>query len=479
MRARRASASFRRRGVASVLALCMLGLTAGCGARWSDAQRADVVARARSGGGGSSGTTSSAAGSTTSSSAGQTSGVTGADGGGSTNAAGVGGTNAATGGADPAAASAAGPSPCTAHSEAPGVTDSTITVGNISSLSGPIPGLGASAVGATRAYVAYLNANGGVCGRQVELKSADDGTDNGTFRSVLTQMAPTVLGLVGQDGGGDAGGADIVEQQQIPVVTTAFSTQFQDVSTVFDINPPFKDTSRSIGKYRWLHDQGVQTAALVYVAVDQSRDQIELTEKPLMQAAGIQIVSEQPLPLSTLNYDSAARTVANSGADYLLFLGGYEQNAGMATSMQGTGYHLKFADYFTTYGTNFIDQAGSAAEGAISFAFALPVEDGGQNPEQAKFLEWMGQVSPDVALDVFADEAWASSKAFFDALTQLDGPITRDALVQKLRTFTAYDADGFYGKINLGGKDNFGCYVGMQVVDGAWRRLVPADGFLC
>jgi ABC-type branched-subunit amino acid transport system substrate-binding protein len=163
----------------------------------------------------------------------------------------------------------------------------------------------------------------------------------------------------------------------------------------------------------------------------------------------------------------------------MLFLGGYEQNSSMATSMAGTGYKLKFADYYTTYGTKFIDQAGSAAEGAISFSFALPVEDGGANPEQAKFLQWMRQVSPDAAMDVFAFEAWASSKAFFDALQQLPGPISRDALVNQLHTFTSYDAGGMFGRIDLANENNFGCEVGMQVVNGKWQRLVPDQGFLC
>ena len=36
-----------------------------------------------------------------------------------------------------------------------------------------------------------------------------------------------------------------------------------------------------------------------------------------MEAAGIQIVNRQVLPVATLSFDSAARAVANSGADYL------------------------------------------------------------------------------------------------------------------------------------------------------------------
>ena len=37
---------------------------------------------------------------------------------------------------------------------------------------------------------------------------------------------------------------------------------------VFDINPPFADVHAVIGKYRYLYDHGVRTAALVYLDVD-------------------------------------------------------------------------------------------------------------------------------------------------------------------------------------------------------------------
>jgi hypothetical protein len=44
---------------------------------------------------------------------------------------------------------------------------------------------------------------------------------------------------------------------------------------------------------------------------------------------------------------------------------------------------------------------------------------------------------------------------------------------------TDYDAGGFYGRINLGQEDNFGCYIGMHVVSGAWTRMAPDQGFAC
>jgi ABC-type branched-subunit amino acid transport system substrate-binding protein len=464
----------------------LVAMASGCGARWTDDQTQIVEARdTRGSDGASSGSNSEGVAgdsgqATTDEGAGEVATAGGGDGGSAdgSSSAGSSGTTGGSGGTG--GTGGRGPLPCAASSKAPGVSDGKIVVGNISTQSGPVPGLGQSAVAATRAYIAYLNSSGGVCGRQVEMKTADDGLDNGAFRAIITKMEPTVLGLVGMNGGGDAGGAQLVEEKHVPVVTAAFSTPFQNASTVFDMNPPFRDTSKSIGKYKWLRSQGVTKAALVYGDVAQSKDQIKNAEQPLIEAAGIKVVADLPQPLSTLNYDSAARSVANSKADYLLFLGAYEQNSNMAKSMKGTGYKgLKYSDIYTAYGTNFIDLAGSAADGTMSWAYYLPIEDGGKNPEQAKFIKWLKQTSPGAPADVFAAEAWASAKAFFDALQQLKGPITRDALLGQIRTYTSYDAAGFIGKVNLAGEANGGCQVGMQVVGGKWKRITPTSGFLC
>ncbi|HZQ84472.1 MAG TPA: ABC transporter substrate-binding protein [Acidimicrobiales bacterium] len=467
-----------RRGLAAGAALAMTATLAGCGVRWTDAQRAGVL---RSHGRGIAAGTAAAAGADTgpaadSSGAAADSGTggTGQTAAASTGSKSTGGTT--TGGTQSCAA--AGSAPCAAASTAPGVSKDTITVANISTVSGPVPGLGATAVAAVRAYAAYRNSTGGVCGRKIDVKTADDGNDSGRFRSLVTDFAPRVLGLVGNFAGGDGGGADVVEQQKMPSVVEAFSDQFQNATPVFDMNPPPASAKQVIGKYKYLVEHGVQKAALVTLATDPSILQLNL-QQSLMEAAGIKIVNKQELPLSTLNFDSAARNVANSGADYLFFLAAAQHDAGMAQSMRGTGYRLKFEEYLTGYGTNYIDLAGAAANGTTSWIRSLPNEEPNTVPEQTAYLQWMDQTAPDQAADTFAADAWAGAKAFFDALEGLPGPITRDALLAKLRTFTSFDAGGLYGAINLAKKVSNNCFIAMQVVNGKWKRLAPDKGFLC
>src|SRR3546814_10997933 len=81
-----------------------------------------------------------------------------------------------------------------------------------------------------------------------------------------------------------------------------------------------------------------------------------------------------------------------------------------SSDLADTGYQgLKFEEYIIAYGSKFPDLAGTAAEGASSWLYALPAEDGGAVHEQAAYLEWMAQTAPDAALDSLAAQGWASS----------------------------------------------------------------------
>lgn len=484
---RRAVAPARVRRVIHVLALgmaCALVASA-CGARWSDEEKAHISARYDAAAtqivaGPSSGADEGPADQSAEQSRGDAaSGNTAA----SDNVAGGGGGVTAQPAAD-AERQAAGDSdgaqpgamPCAAPSNATGVTDDQITIGSIATQSGPIPGLGATFEAAVRSYVAYRNSTGGVCGREVVLKTTDDGADNARNRSLMTELGKeAVTVLMGPAGGAD-GGAEVVRRERILVVGVAISPKIAEQPTFFAVRPSLEDTSQVIGKYRYLKEQGVTKAAVVYVEQGTTEARIN---RDLMRTAGIEVVLDRPFPVTTLSYDSLARSVANSGANYMYFLHEFGASASMARSMAETGHPLLFNEYVTAYGSDFPELAGDAAEGASNWLFSLPVEDGDAVPELAALIEWMGRVSPGTGIDVFATQGWGSAKLALDALEQLPGPITSDGLLTLYQSMGDYDAGGLLAPANISARKWSGCMVGMVVEGGRWRRLAPSQGFLC
>jgi ABC-type branched-subunit amino acid transport system substrate-binding protein len=450
-----------------LLALGLVGtVAAGCGARWSETQHAKVEGR------GARGPAPAAAGPGTD--------VVDA----SPIEVDLDGAVAPGPGVAPTsgpvvAVGPSGPRPCAAPSTAPGVTDAEIAVGAINTLSGPVPGLGATYEASTRAYVAYRNATGGVCGRRIKLLAFDDGADNARYRAAVDSLSSRAISVVTGIAAGGDGGVDLYTQRGIPVVGTGITPRLEVAPTYFGVRPLLPSYDVVLAKYRYLFDQGVRKAAIVYVSAASSPAE-GARHHQLMQAAGIQVVLDLAVPLTTLSWDSTARAVANSGADYLFYV--YEQgaSAAMARAVDDIGLELKYEEYIVAYGSQFIDLAGpAAAEGTSSWIDTLPIEDGGALAEQAAYMTWMRRTSPESALDPFAALSWSASKALFDSLEALPGPITREALMAQLQGNHAYDAGGLLAPIDLGAKRSQGCLVGMVVRNGTWTRMHPQQGFLC
>jgi ABC-type branched-subunit amino acid transport system substrate-binding protein len=77
-----------------------------------------------------------------------------------------------------------------ATSSAPGVTANSITVGTISTQTGPIASNFSSLIYGERAYFDYIDANGGINGRKIDYKYALDDAGSGT---TFNQLASTLI----------------------------------------------------------------------------------------------------------------------------------------------------------------------------------------------------------------------------------------------------------------------------------------------
>jgi hypothetical protein len=120
-----------------------------------------------------------------------------------------------------------------------GVSPSQITVGEVATLSGPIPGLFQGSPYAVQAYFNYINSTeGGVYGRKLVMKGGDDALTCSGNLSATQALAPTVFAFVGTFTVLDSCGAPVFQQNpQLPDVSFALTPDTKKLSNLYSSQP--------------------------------------------------------------------------------------------------------------------------------------------------------------------------------------------------------------------------------------------------
>jgi ABC-type branched-subunit amino acid transport system substrate-binding protein len=470
--------ALRRLIVPVLLAIALLG--AGCGARLTDEELATAAASGSAATGGAatgtgSGSTATGDGAAAGSTGGAATGGGTATGGTGTGATpGSEGTVAEGGGG---AAAECVPQP----TDAVGVTDTEIRIGNISTLSGAIAGFGQTGQNAVKAYVAYVNSSGGVCGRQLTLVTADDRLDAGTNRSETRRLLSEVFGFVGGTTVVDDGGAqELVATPDVPDVALTIGSARARLPNNFSPNPisPDQPGNGAIAPLGYFAGQGVTSAAIVWPAQADARARGQAYQYDLQQA-GINTIQTIEVAITETNYVRVAQEIANAGSQLVLTTLEVSGMARLAQAFEQINYQPQVPFYGAqAYGGKFVELAGPAAEGTtLAVTFSI-FEDAGQVPAMATFLEWYQRIAPGSLPDFFSIMAWAAADMFTRALREAGGAPTRAAVVERLATQNAYTGDGFMAPRNPPAKVLGDCFVVITVEGGAWRRVEPASGFL-
>jgi ABC-type branched-subunit amino acid transport system substrate-binding protein len=331
----------RVRRVAMVLACVLL---ASCGARLSD----DQLATATGGQAAASGATGARTGGATTATT-----AAGAGGGGAAPAAA--GAAPAAGGdggaapADPAAAAAGGGGEAACAPEGAsdvGITEDSITLGEVATISGPVPGLGQTAVNGVRAYFAYRNSQGGVCGRELQLLNGDDRLDTGQNRAEHARMADRVFGFVGGWSVADDGGAAVLDGTNIPDVGIAITDQRAGLPNNFSTNPiSLTGGSGAIDVLQYMINTYHPTsAAVVWGAQVTSRTRAQGFIQDL-EGLGVNVSVQREVAITETNYVPVAQEVENAGCELVITALEITGISRLAQAFQQVGYQPKVPYY--------------------------------------------------------------------------------------------------------------------------------------
>jgi ABC-type branched-subunit amino acid transport system substrate-binding protein len=361
-----------------------------------------------------------------------------------------------------------------------GVTDTEIVLGNVSMVSGPIPGAGQTGIDGTRAYLEHINSTGGVCGRKLRLITGDDRTDSGQNRAEAQRLMGQAFGLVGGASIVDAGTGDAVAGTDVPVIQVAVADNSLASPNIFSPSPldPTGATSGSVDHWRYFNRTvGLKRVGIVVVSLASARARAVSFVNDI-QAAGLEVAGMHEVGLAETNFVAVAQQLKNEGADGLLGLMDPVGSARMAKAIKQIGWEPVVAHYGAqNYGRPFVELAGDAAEGAtVPLAFDI-FENAAGNPAVARFTDWFRRTAPGRTPDFYAAMGWASADMMVEALRAAGPAPTREAVLAYLRQLTVFDAHGFLAPCNPAGKVTAPEFMVATVQGGQWTRSYPSVGF--
>ncbi|WP_209716947.1 ABC transporter substrate-binding protein [Marmoricola sp. OAE513] len=369
---------------------------------------------------------------------------------------------------------------CAGFKNTVGINASTITIGNVADITGPVPGFFTPAMQAVKAYVAYFNSTSNICGRKLAMKSYDSQTNTSADAVATQKTCDETFAAVGSMAAFDSGGAVNASKCGIPEIHAIVTNPERAACrTCFGAEAPLdghfqKDLATYFVKK---NKAATQKAAMLYpnaaAAVNGAKTQARSQERN-----GWKFVYKQGFDIAEFNYGPYVQRLKQTGARIVEMYGSSDMAIRMARAFQSANYKPDlFLLNASQYDRNFAS-GGSAVDGAIVYVDFTPLEEAASTPELKLYMQWLQQVAPGAQPTYFGLFAWSAARLFAEQATVLGGKLTRANLVKRLQGVHSWTANGLHAPQDVGRKIATECVRFLQLRGGAWKPYGPTK-YLC
>ncbi len=367
----------------------------------------------------------------------------------------------------------------------PGVTATSVTVGQVDDLSSPIPGLFKGAEDGTKAYFAYINSKGGVNGRHLILDAQDSTFQGGQVATTTGHQIATEFALVGGFSLLDSAEKPLIDIARVPDVGFSLSPGLSTDPYLYSPLPnPENYYPLNLFKYlKKTYPQAVKKVGIIWENATASTTAAETAVEAAMKASGLQIVYDHGVGPFDTNFLPDIISMKNKGVK-LFFSTELPDNYAATLAKQFQQQNFKAINIEgAAYSSKFLSLAGSAANNIyIEQGYALYLGQDAQTvPAVGLFDKWMKKVDSNPNFEIEAVYGWASAELFAQALQDAGNPPTRSGLVAALNKVTFFDAGGLVPPSNPAQAIPSGCFLMAQVQNGKIKRVAPTPnvGFYC
>jgi ABC-type branched-subunit amino acid transport system substrate-binding protein len=380
----------------------------------------------------------------------------------------------------------AGAATAAQNSSTTGITSKSVSVGNVSIISGPVPGLFEGAPTGVKAYFAYINSKGGVNGRKLIVDSKDDAFSGQQNESDTSAAAASDFAMVGSFSLFDGYGCKtLAADPAIPDVSVTLDPDANALPNNFSPDPLTSGGGLGPWEYYKKHYPKDTTIGAIVSDVSSAKAQIA-GELAAAKHEGYKVgYIDYINPLQT-DFTTDVINMRSKGVN-AVDLTGIDWQVGAEFMQNVATQNWKPGLIFSggpLYADQFISHAGgpSNVNGIVlGQGESLYLgEDANTVPADKQFIKYVKQVNPSWTPDLFTLFGWTSAQLFVQALQAAGPHPTRGAVIAQLKKITSFNGSGLISTTNPAAKKPSGCYLMATIKNGKYVRLLPTgSGFEC
>lgn len=357
------------------------------------------------------------------------------------------------GGDGPVAPGAAGPN----QASDVGVTETTLRIGTIVAENGLIGNAFQPAVTGLRAWVQYVNAQGGIGGRTVELFSCDDREDRARTLECARRLVEDdqVFALIATNTRSLGGAAVYLHEQAIPVLGIPINNSFYRFPHFFTIyGSPYVRDGSTVGHngqivnystpYRYFREQqGLSRAAVITYDIAESRQGGDYFQSGL-EREGFQ-VTRYTVSFAAPSFDAAVADMQRQGIELLMDGLDPGANRRLCDAMERRGFTVRVKlTTIVSVGSDYGEQFNDACRPVTYAPGDSRIYTDTSHPVVAEFRQAMARYQPTQRLHQWSFEAWIMGELLREALVAMGPAPTRAGFEAYLGSLRRDDRGGVF-----------------------------------
>jgi branched-chain amino acid transport system substrate-binding protein len=342
-----------------------------------------------------------------------------------------------------------------AQAHAQGVTADTIIIGQSAPLTGPAEELGREMKAGAEAAFAAVNEAGGIGGRKIKLVTLDDANDPERTKANTQKLIneENVLALFGYVGTHAINPIlPVVEKSKVPLIgpMTGDSNLRDSVQRyVYTTRASYIEEAEQLVSQ--LVARKLNKIAIFYQNDASGRAGLAAVDYA-MRKRKLNTVIYGTVNRGATNVESAAQTIAKSGADAVVVATGSVSAAAFIKQVRKLNGQTQFALFSTAGGKSLTAALGDDARG-VAVAQVVPLPFSEAEPLGREYLKRIGGASN---ASFASMEGYIAARVLIEGLKKAGKTPTRESLVEGLDRTGNVDINGFrlaYSTLNHNGSN--------------------------